>query len=318
MSRSSRAPRQPRTATNTFKHALMQAVFPPLPIALAGTAAAVAGLAWVFTGDVGRQGTPIAYVTYPLSAWALVIWCARVGHAIPTDTVRRAVHANPIAHRIATDRHLRLGITTAASFALDVLWTASNALAAITQQSAWFVTLASYYAVLSLMRLPLSIVILKRGHEDGLAREHRLRRACGAGLALTTPVFAGFVILALSHEGTVSYQGSLIFAAALYAFYSIISSTMRFARHRRDHRPAVDAANAVQLVVAGVSMLSLEVAMLDRFGTESDGFRFLMIAATGGAICALTCGMGVWMAVTSGRALRTEQLSRRPNGRDGA
>lgn len=64
-------------------------------------------------------------------------------------------------------------------------------------------------------------------------------------------------------------------------------------------------ANALYLVVAAVSMLSLEVALIDQFDERNDEwFRTAMIGATGAAVCAFTLGMGLRMAASSARHVR--------------
>ena len=62
----------------------------------------------------------------------------------------------------------------------------------------------------------------------------------------------------------------------------------------------------VNLAAALVSMLSLEIGMLNQFGTESEAaFREIMIAATGGAVCAIVAGSGIYMVVRASKALKT-------------
>lgn len=70
----------------------------------------------------------------------------------------------------------------------------------------------------------------------------------------------------------------------------------------RSARPSVFAANAVSLVTAGVSMLSLAVAMIDRFGSGDEAFRMMMVCSIGAVVCALSIGLGIWVVVRSRRA----------------
>lgn len=281
-------------------------LFPPLPVTLLATIGGLSLLAWSFAGN----GLPDALrnLSYALSFWALVIWIARIVRSNPATGVFEAARGNKHLARIINDRHHRLGLTTTLSFGIDVLWTASNAIAAIAQASAWFTTLAVYYALLAIMRAPLSFSILR--HSSGektrqhLRRELRICRACGVVLLISTPVFAGFTILALHRESNFSYSNYLIYGVALYAFYSLIGSLVKLVRERRSPHPAVRAANALGLVVAGVSMLSLEVAMIDMFSTTSgERFRSTMIIATGAAVCLLAITTGIWMV----RSARTDR-----------
>ena len=67
----------------------------------------------------------------------------------------------------------------------------------------------------------------------------------------------------------------------------------------------------MSLASALVSMLALEVAMLEQFGTqEEESFKSLMIVLSGCAVFALLFGMGVYMIIHSTRALRLEEGGR--------
>lgn len=283
--------------------------FPPAPLAATVVLGGFSLLAWTFLID-RSQNEPAAYCSYALSFWALVIVCAAVARRNPLRALRGAAEGNERANRIMTDTRHRLGLTTAASFGIDVIWALGNAVSGVQSGSFWFITLAAYYLVLSFIRLPLSRCILSGGTRVDLVREHRLRRRSGILLAVSTPVFAGLVILALRRVGSVSYQGYLVFVVAMYAFYAIIAGSVRFVRDRRSPHPVVSAATTVCLVVAGVSMLSLEMAMLEQFGSgDEELLRLICVGATGALVCIAAFGLGIWMAVTSSRALREDAAS---------
>ena len=187
---------------------------PPLGAATASALVSAVLLIWTFTGGPDRTGHPVAYLSYLLSAYALVVWCIRIARAKPVRRVGDALRANRHAARLLDDAHHRLGVSTALSFGVDLIWTLGNAYAAATQRSMWFCTLAVYYAALCLMRLPLSVAILRSSGTSSDAREsgigYRLRRICGITLAACSIVFTGFVVLAIHREGAFSYRGSLL------------------------------------------------------------------------------------------------------------
>ena len=76
-------------------------------------------------------------------------------------------------------------------------------------------------------------------------------------------------------------------------------------RFRRYGSPLLSAAKAINMTAALVSMLSLEAAMLDRFGgNDPDLFRETMLGVTGVAVYAAVLAISVFMLVRSGRALK--------------
>ena len=125
-------------------------------------------------------------------------------------------------------------------------------------------------------------------------------------LALMNIALIGVVILVLHQEGSFDYAGMMIYVMAMYAFYVTVMAVVNLVRYRKYHSPVMSAAKAVNLAAALVSMLSLEIGMLNQFGTESEAaFREIMIAATGGMVCAIVAGSGIYMVVRASKALKT-------------
>ena len=67
----------------------------------------------------------------------------------------------------------------------------------------------------------------------------------------------------------------------------------------------LSAAKVISLVAALVSILSLETAMLARFGSEDDPlFRKVMTGATGCSVCVIVLGMALFMIVKASKQLK--------------
>ena len=60
----------------------------------------------------------------------------------------------------------------------------------------------------------------------------------------------------------------------------------------------------IGLASALVSMLSLETALINAFGSEDEEvFRVIMTAITGGVICVIVLAIGVYMVIRSTKQL---------------
>lgn len=284
-----------RGSAGRVKRVLLRMLFPAIPASVLIAAVSAVLLAVVFV--LGMKHMPIAYASYVLSAYALVSWIARAVRAFPLDRILDRFRRNAHVARVIDDKLHRLGLTTAASSALEFVWVATNAFSAVRTGSFWFTTLAAYYAALAVMRLMLAPFILQGANAAPDAKPHgrelRFCRLCGVVLALCAVVFAGMSVLVLTHEGSFSYSEYMVYLVALYAFYSAIGGTVRFVRERRSARPAVFTANAASVVTGAVSMLSLAAAMIDLFGEGDEAFRTTMIGSIGGAVCALALVLGL-------------------------
>lgn len=286
---------------------LTAAFTPPAPVLLALVVASALGLVWAFLG--GNKSNPVAYAAYALSAYALVCVCTAVVRAVrgyPLDRLVARLPQNALVERLLGDLDFRAKASFSFSSVLRVIWAMTNAVSGVLYASAWNVTLAAYYLLLAIVRGGI-LNHVRAGDAKGPRAGGRIQIVCGAFLALTVLALSGIGVLVMHHEGGFSYTGSLIYAVALYAFYSLISSVVAYMRGRHTTDPVPLAMNAVRFAEALVSMFSLEIAMLSTFGTlaEDADANTVMIGASGGAIAVIILALAVSLIARGIRSLRT-------------
>lgn len=272
---------------------------PPLPtvfIALPAFALVACTLA------AGEQG-PLAYLAYVLSAYALVISLTGCWRA--AAFFRQAVKAHPLGGRLMGNPKFRAELSLYQGFAVNLAYVAVKTAFGVRYRSPWFIALAVYYALLALMRL---LLLFHRKRLDYLG-ELRRYRLCGLVLLLMNLALAGIVDLMVRQNRGYEYPGTLIYAVAAYSFYAVILAAVNVVKFRRHGSPVLSAAKAINLAAAMVSILSLETAMLSRFGGE-DGplFRKRMTRAVGGAVCILVLGMAVYMLLWSTKRIKQRKM----------
>ena len=295
------------TGRDDILRALRRALTPPVPALVALVVVAAAGLAWTFLLG-SNQDTPAAYLFYVVSAYALVAVCASVVAARPLERLHAALPANPLVDRIVTDADFRTKLSFSASSALRVVWCVFNAVMGVTLQSAWYVTLAAYYFILSIIRGSL-VRHLRGGEGEAVTSSEILtQRRCGIMLIVTTVMLVGMTVLLNSHEGGFAYEGYLIYAMAAWTFYTLISCVARFVRVWRSEGAGLflSSAYAVRLAEVLVSLFALEVAMLAAFSTpEQDAFNMVTINATGAVLLVILVLTGVGLIRRANRALHS-------------
>ena len=204
--------------------------------------------------------------------------------------MKRLAHRAAAWYRADSVRALRLRLGL--SFAANALYALINAVYGFLNHSYWFGTLAVYYICLALMRA-------LAGTGTAVKNGWRLCRACGALLCALNVVLAGVVVLTLKDGHAFSYAGNLIYAMAAYAFYALISAAVQLARSRRGASSALLTSRALSLAAALVSMLSLEIALLARFGSETEIVTFVI--PTGAGILLLNTALGAALIVRASR-----------------
>lgn len=276
-------------------------LFPGRAVLLAGVPLAAALLAYAFAVE-GGEGI-VSYVAFAFSSYMTVAVCACMPRL-----VREAIalaHRIPWLHRYMTDDHVRMHVSLYLSLGLNMLYAVMKLIMGAYYRSAWFGTLGVYYALLTAMRFMLMGYVRRNVPGRAMASELKHFRLCGAVLIPMTIALTGVVILVIDRNEGFQYAGYLIYVAAMYAFYKVISAVVNLVKYRRYQSPVMSATKGVSLAAALVSVFALETAMLSQFGQERDPlFRRIMTTATGAGICAFILSMAAVMIIHATRRLK--------------
>ena len=299
-----------------FKRILKRIFFlPSLPTVIL----AIFGYAFVLLVAAFHVEIPvIQYLSYVSSAYALIITITGFPHFMAfIRAVKQYINEHPlmkklrstaIGERFFSDIRFRSDISLYQGLVINLLYIAMKMFSGIYYRSVWFIALALYYILLAVMRF----MLLRRGKKK-ISRPPALEemyryRLCGIMLLLMNLALAGIVIFMVQQNRGFDYPGLLIYLMALYSFYSVIIAVINLVKFRKHGSPIMSAAKAINLVAATVSILSLETAMVARFGSDATEFRQVMTASTGGGVCIIVLGMAVFMIWKSTRQIKKFHL----------
>lgn len=281
---------------------------PPLPTVLI----VIPSFLFVFTVLALDIHGIVAYVAYFLSAYALIILITgfprilrKTQDHIGSNLLVQKIEKHPLGNRLLNDVFFRAEISLYPGLLINLLYAGIKLFSGIYYRSLWFGALSVYYILLAIMRFAL--LRSARTHPMGqdFAYELRWYRFCGIFLLVMNQALAVIVIFVVHQNRGFDYPGLLIYAMALYAFYAVISAVASLIKQRKHRSPVMSATRVVKLTAALVSMLSLETAMLARFGApEESDFRQIMIAVSGGVVCVFVLGMAVFMIAKSTRQMK--------------
>lgn len=284
-----------------WKRFLNLILFPKLAVVITGVPVSAALLVYTFLYEA--EDSPVAYLSYVLSAYALTVVCARIIR-MPKGGLKAALHRNPHVHRYLTEAQFQTHVSLYLSLGINLLFAAMKLFYGVHDRSVWFGTLAVYYIMLAVMQFLLLRHVKRNAIGKALVSELRQYRLCGVILLLMNIALAGVVILVVRKNEGFYYAGYLIYVVAMYAFYSIITAIRNVIKYREYKSPVMSAAKVIKLATALVSMLSLETAMLSQFGGESGPeFRQLMTALTGICVCLAILTAACVMIIKSTRQL---------------
>lgn len=260
------------------------------------------GLSLYLTFCVFGEGSPFAYASYVLSAYALTVLVAVVVPLFPAAW--RMIHRLPLAHRYLTDRYFKVRSSLLLSFVINVCYAGFKLVCSILYTSFWDGALAVYNILLCAVRIYLIRRVPAEPQKSDIVRELRFYRTTGFFLIALDITLSGIATQIVRDGQGSDYPGTLIYAAALYAFYSLTLAIVNAVKFRKFNSPVLSAAKAVNLTTALVSVFNLETAMLAQFGTDQAYFRLIMTSCTAFSVCVLVLGTAIYMVISASRKIR--------------
>jgi hypothetical protein len=248
------------------------------------------------------EETLIAYITYPLSAYSLVIFCiwfykaCKFGNTYVKEKSKVYKFYNNNL-KLITKTNLYLSLIINLIYGLFKLFTG------IYYKSIWFITFAIYYLLLSIMKTSLVKGVKNNDFGKNKMVEYKKLRNTGIILLFLDLILSGIIILIIHQDQVVKYNGYLIYLVALYDFYLIISAIVNIFKYKHSNSPIISASKCINLTVAMISIISLEVAMIYEFGNNDSNFKLIMTSCTGFGVALINSFMSIYMIVRANKKL---------------
>ena len=257
-------------------------------------------LIYIFTFHL--ENTPLAYVSYLLSTYALIIFCIWFYKIceFSNNTIKKSKPYELYKKHELLITKIILSFTTLLHFIYGIFKLGTG----IYYMSWWFITFAVYYLILCLMKLSI-VKDIKNKVGQNLKAEYKKLKLTGIMLLFLNLILSGMVILIINQKEEISYAGFIIYIVAMYDFYLIISAIINVIKYRKDHSPLLASSKCLNLTVAMISMTSLEVAMVSEFGANDNEFKIIMTSIMGFVVCLINTSMSIYMIVRANKKLKS-------------
>ena len=254
------------------------------------------GVIWVFVS--GREDSPLAYGCYALSAYALTV--AVVGIPRILRWVKGDILTSRLLKPLMEDKEKRflLGLfrEQIVNFGYGIFKTAAGLWVGIP----WVWADGLYNLLQGILQL--AQITLHRKHLP-VRQQWKSYRLAGWMILLVHLTMTGLVFMMIHQGRTKEYPGIMIFAMAAFTFYKLISAYIHVAKDRKHKSPVDSSVYLLDLTQAQFSIFSLQVAMLHAFDEGAVDVK-LMNSMTGGVVCLLVMGTGVYMIRRANRELK--------------
>lgn len=281
-----------------WKKIVRKLLFPPVWVMIIIAIISAAALIAVFVK--GWEASPIAYIVYPISFYALVVICIACFLTFPGyyKNIKQKIYSNKWGNRYMTDVVFKTHMSLYSSLIINLLYVAANTFWAIWYHTVWFGIFALYYSILAVMRFLLLRYVNRNKIGKKRFEELKRSRLCSVILLLINFVLSGAVLMILYQNRGFEYHGILIYVMAMYTFYITTMAIVNLIKYRKYESPIMSMTKVINFAAALVSMLSLETAMLAQFGSETSmESRQIMVMATGAGVSVIIVAMAIYMIV---------------------
>ena len=298
----------------TLKKILRALIFPHIAIVIALFPIAAAMLIWAFVFE--PDNAIINYVSYVISAYSLTVICFRIPDII--RSVQKIKDGNKYVARWTGDTHFRMKMSLGGGFLFNASYAVFQLGLGIYNNSVWFYALAAYYFFLSLMRVSLFSYTAKNEPGKNPLYELCTYRLCGMALIPMNIALAVIITYLTLKDQSVASNEIITIANAAFSFTALTLAIVNVVKYKKYKNPIYSASKAISLIVALVSMITLEDTMLASFGGEETAeFRLIMMAMTGFCVMVAASVIAVSMIVVSQKQineLKKQKKSGENNG----
>ena len=285
-------------------------LFPPIWVMVLLTLFTAVTVPYVLIKNLSMS--VLAYAVYVVAFYTVVVVTVFCVMVLPKQyqQIKQKIYDNPLGNRYMTDRAFRTKVSLYTSLGVNLLYVGINLLSYWMNRSWWFVVLACYYVILSLMRFLLVGYVRRNEIGSSVLGEWKRARMCAFILLLVNLSLSGAVLMILYQNRGYTYNGIMIYVMAAYTFYITVHAIVDMVKYRKLGSPVLSTAKTVYLSAALVSTLNLETAGFAQFGAEvSPENRRIMIAATGAGISIAVITLSIILIVRA-----TKEIWRNKNG----
>ena len=246
---------------------------------------------------------PLTIASYVLAFYTLTIWCIRVPQII--RFFKNFKEENRYMKHWLTDVRLRTNVTLSGNVVWNGAYAALQLGLGVYHKSAWFYSLALYYASLAIMRFFLVRYTTRHKPGEKMCEEWHRYRTCGWVFLVLNMALTGMIFYMVYRNRIVEHHEITTIAMAAYTFTSLTLAILNVIKYRKYNSPAFSASKAISLASACVSMLTLEGTMLATFGTDMEsGTQQLFLGLSGIAISAFVLVMAIYLIVHGNKEIK--------------
>jgi len=251
--------------------------------------------------------SPIAIISYVISAYTLTVWCFKTPHLI--KVFKRFKDENKYARKWQDDTRLRVKVSLYGSLVWNTLYGLFQLWLGFYHHTFWFYSLGTYYICLAVMRFFLALHTRRYAPGENMRLELQKYRACGWIFLFMNLALSLIVFFMLYWNRTFNHHMITAIAMAAYTFTAFTAAIVNIIKYKKYNSPVFSASKAISFAAACVSMLTLTSTMLTAFsdGAMDAATQKIMLGGVGLAVLTVVLAMAVSMIVKGTKKLKEVQ-----------
>lgn len=208
----------------------------------------------------------VTYISYGLAFYSLLVLSLRIPKLY--TFFKNILNTNKLYIKYKQDLNFRITITLITSLILNIIYTIFQLCLGLYHKSFWYISMAVYYGLLSLLRVYLLKYASKNKLGENILLEYKKYQFCGWIMLLLNIVVTTIMFFIIYFDRTFYHHQVTTIALAAYTFITFSLSIYNFIKYRKVNSPVYFASKAINLVTGCVSMITLTTTMLTTFGEE--------------------------------------------------
>lgn len=210
---------------------------------------------------------------------------------------------------ILGDIRYRIVLFATLTLVINMLYALGNLAIGIFQHSYWFITIGTYYTVLSFMRFAAVIFEKKKLADDKNESELFVQKFSGIMLIALSVVLAGSVYMSVTFDVISRIDEIVMISIATFTFVKIIMAIINVVKGRKSDSPLIATLRNISLSDAAVSVLTMQRSMLVTFEGMKEFDIKMMNGIVGTAVYIFVCTLGISMIITSIKGEKNDKES---------
>ncbi len=251
---------------NKLKNVLLKIVKPPTVVK--AFLFIISGISLVFTVISGKSFIAVPFLSFIITAYTLAVIIAGLPTAVKKG--RTALYSNPYSQVLLTDIKLRTRLRLTFGLFFNFFYAVFKLFTGIFFRSEWLISIGAYYFIICTSKFML-LRSAKEIHDDSIAQRRRELINCryvGLLLFILSSVISGLAAKMVYDNETVGYPPYFFGLIAVYTAYRLISAVYSLIKYRRVDNPFYSTTKSLDLSSALMALLTLQTALLARYGTS--------------------------------------------------